>query len=154
MIDCKGKYFMKQMVFPVFYIKEHICVTKKMSLKVDFKVRSWHIRKESLYQGILCHCFSQTRGSLALKNLAMNVVRLLPVFSVHASVGSFSQHLSVIPLWFYVVLYQLLIYLWFDVIFIAIVSLQCMQDLWGGLHCALGYQDALNIIYSLSDVKP
>ena len=29
MIDCMWKYYLKQMVFPVLYIKEHICVIKK-----------------------------------------------------------------------------------------------------------------------------
>ena len=36
MIDCMGKYYLKQMVYLVLYIKEHICVLKTMSLKVDF----------------------------------------------------------------------------------------------------------------------
>ena len=39
MIDCMGKYYLKQMVFLVLYIKEHICVIKKLSLRVDFNVR-------------------------------------------------------------------------------------------------------------------
>ena len=31
-----GKYYLKQMIFLVVYIKEDICVIKKISLKVGF----------------------------------------------------------------------------------------------------------------------
>ena len=37
MIDCMGKFYLKQMVFLDLYIKEDICVIKKMSLEVDFR---------------------------------------------------------------------------------------------------------------------
>ena len=39
MIDCMGKYYLRQMIFLVLYIWEHICVIKKISLKVGFKFR-------------------------------------------------------------------------------------------------------------------
>ena len=32
MIDCMGKYYLIQVIFLVLYIKEHICVTKIISL--------------------------------------------------------------------------------------------------------------------------
>ena len=38
MIDCMGKYYLKQMIFLALYLKEHICVIKKISLKVGFNL--------------------------------------------------------------------------------------------------------------------
>ena len=53
MIDCMGEYYLNQMVFLVFYIKEHIC-DKKMSLKVDFNINGRE-GKGDIFDDILLH---------------------------------------------------------------------------------------------------